>query len=82
MSVTYFNDDQGGISSIRAGNWHSGYSSTDYFGSDKGGLTLHTGNFVSRLNNNGTCIGAGLTAGRHTTYIGRNGNVSSRLTSF
>lgn len=82
MSTAYFNDDNGGISSMRSGNWHSGYSNTDYFGSDRGGFTLHTGNFVSRFNNNGICIGTGLTVGRHTTYIGRSGNVSSRLTSF
>lgn len=82
MSTTYFENGNGSLSSSRSGNWSSGYSTSHYFGSDRGGLTVHSGNYVARFNNNGTCIGTGLTVGRHTTYWGRENFVRDKLTSF
>ena len=80
MSTTCFKKDSGGISSIRT---NSGmHSLTSYMDSVRGGITSRIGNFTYRLNNSGQCIGSSLNVGRHTTYFGRNGSVSSRLTAF
>lgn len=80
MSTTNFTHDSGGISSNRTTSGM--HSLTSYTDSSRGGITSHVGNFTYRLNNSGQCIGSSLTVGHYSTYFGRNGSVSSRLTAF
>ena len=83
MQTIFYHKD-GRPSSVRTtfGSGSNKTSFTDYIGRDGGGVTTKTGNFTSRFNQQGQCIGTGLKTGGDTTYFGKNGNVAKHITAF
>lgn len=80
MRNTFFYSDDGAISSIRSSSF-GGTSFTNYSGSSLGGITIKTGNFTSRFNNDGACIGTSMKINNRTTYFSNSG-IIDRLTPF
>ena len=80
MNTTVFNKKDGSVSSIRVGS--SNMKSTAYLGKSYGGVTFKNDGFTSRINNKGQTIALGIKCGNHTTYFGKNGSVSKKLTGF
>lgn len=84
MHNTFFYKKDGSPSSVRTtvGEGKSKTSFSQYFGSNDGGTTVKNGPFTSRFNKQGQCISFGITSGRHTTYVGKNGNLTDHITAF
>ena len=80
--MTTFYHENGNVSSNRSGSRDSGILFTDYVDASRGGVTMRTGSFNSRMNHFGQCIGSSLKLGSMTTYFDKSGMPSDRVTPF
>ena len=82
MRNTFFNHKDGSLSSYRG--TMGGMSFTSYKGdSSAGGVTTRMGNFISRFNKTGQCIGTGIRMPRvGTAFFSKSGMPTYRLTPF
>ena len=81
METVFFLHKDGTPSSTRTtvGNM----SFTSYWNSpSRGGITIRTNNFTSRMNHSGQSIGTAFRTGNNITYFGGHGSVNSHITSF
>lgn len=74
-----FKGKYGNITSIRTGN--KMFQMNHYMNTSEGGVTFYGPHMTTRFDNQGMRIGSGLKTGRNTTYFGKYGNVSDRITS-
>jgi hypothetical protein len=80
MKTVFFHGKDKNITSMRTGN--PSLKLTQYMDNSAGGVTFRTKGFTSRFNNKGMLIGTSIKTGKYTTYFGKNGSVTTRLTPF